>query len=276
MAKKKPVKLSKKAAKAQNKLSVIGNQLSASKSENNIAVEKKVVEMPAVLTVREFADTLKLPVTQIIASLVKNGVMANINESVDFETMAIIADELGFELTEKKEEKKQPKIEVLKKHLVERPPVVTVMGHVDHGKTKLLDAIRNTDVVSTESGGITQHIGAYQVNVNKDNQKRVITFLDTPGHEAFSAMRAHGANITDVVVLVVAANDGVKPQTIEAAQHAKEAGVPIVIAINKIDLPDADMEKTKRQLADIDLLPEDWGGNTPIIGVSAKMGQNID
>lgn len=275
MAKRKPVKLSKKAAKAQNKISAMSSHFSVPKADK-IAAEKKSVEVSAVLTVREFAEELKCPVTQIIATLVKNGVMANINESIDFETMAIIADELGFELIEKQEEKLNIESKADKKNLIERSPVVTVMGHVDHGKTKLLDAIRNTDVVSTESGGITQHIGAYQVNVNKDNKKRLITFLDTPGHEAFSAMRAHGANITDVVVLVVAANDGVKPQTLEAAQHAKEAGVPIVVAINKIDLPDADVEKTKRQLADIDLLPEDWGGSTPIVGVSAKMGQNID
>jgi len=155
------------------------------------------------------------------------------------------------------------------------------MGHVDHGKTKLLDAIRQTDVVSTESGGITQHIGAYQIKIKNQkskikNEERAITFLDTPGHEAFSAMRAHGANITDVVVLVVAANDGVKPQTVEAANHAKAANVPIVIAINKVDLPDADIDKTKRQLADIGLSPEEWGGKTPIVEVSAKTGQNID
>jgi len=224
--------------------------------------------------------------------------MATINESIDFDTMAIIGDELGFEVKPQVEDEKAVEAKVAtKKHLVSRAPVVTVMGHVDHGKTKLLDAIRETDVVSTESGGITQHIGAYQVEIRPkggsksrgrgtdrriprqardDFATRKITFLDTPGHEAFSAMRAHGANITDVVVLVVAANDGVKPQTVEAANHAKEAKVPIIVAINKIDLPDADVEKTKRQLADIELAPEEWGGETELVEVSAKTGQNID
>jgi translation initiation factor IF-2 len=190
--------------------------------------------------------------------------------------MAIIADELGFELKEKTEEEKKTEITNQKKKLVSRPPVVTVMGHVDHGKTAILDAIRHTDVMSSESGGITQHIGAYQIGIKKDKKDRTITFLDTPGHEAFSAMRAHGANITDVVVLVVAANDGVKPQTIEAINHAKSAGVPIVVAINKIDLPDSDIDKVKRQLADQGLNPEIWGGDTPMVEVSAKQHKNIE
>jgi len=273
MAKRKPVKLSKKQARYGAKEPVRTYQAPVS----DIVVEKKPVELSAVLSVREFAEALKVPVTQVIGSLVKNGVMASINESIDFETMAIIADELGYDASQKKAEKEEKIIELERKHMTTRPPVVTVMGHVDHGKTKLLDAIRSTDVVATESGGITQHIGAYQITTKtKEKKERTITFLDTPGHEAFSAMRAHGANITDVVILVVAANDGVKPQTIEAANHAKAAGVPVVVAINKIDLPDSDIEKTKRQLADIELLPEEWGGTTPMVGVSAKDNLHID
>lgn len=278
MPKKRVRKLSKKEAKAEaHRQSYVG-QNSQLTSVASKPAEKKPVELPAVLTVNEFANTLKVPITEVISKLIKNGVMANINESIDFDTMAIIADELGFEAKEKKEEKTSQvsEKETIKKNLKPRPPIVTVMGHVDHGKTKLLDAIRSTDVVATESGGITQHIGAYQVNIKtKEGKERTISFLDTPGHEAFSAMRAHGANITDVVVLVVAANDGVKPQTIEAINHAKAANVPIVVAINKIDLPDADSEKVKRQLADYDLNPEEWGGTTQMVPVSAKNGQNI-
>lgn len=277
MARKKVRKLSKKEAKADQKR-VSYNSSRVEEKRVEIEKTKKEVELPAVLTVNEFASALKLPVTEVISKLVQNGVMANINESIDFDTMVIIGDELGFEVKNKEEEKEANVIKSIKKNLKSRPPVVTVMGHVDHGKTKLLDAIRSTDVVATESGGITQHIGAYQVTIkNKEKSKeRTITFLDTPGHEAFSAMRAHGANITDVVVLVVAANDGVKPQTIEAISHAKAASVPIVVAINKIDLPDADVEKVKRQLADHDLLSEKWGGKIPMVEVSAKNNLNID
>lgn len=274
MAKRKPVKLSKKQARYGTPEPVRTYELPVA---NTVAQEKKPVELAAVLSVREFAEALKLSVTTVIGSLVKNGLMASINESIDFETMAIIADELGFEAKLKSTEIKEVKNDIKRENLQTRPPVVTVMGHVDHGKTKLLDAIRSTDVVSTESGGITQHIGAYQITIKtKEKKERKITFLDTPGHEAFSAMRAHGANITDVVILVVAANDGVKPQTIEAANHAKAAGVPIVIAINKVDLPDADIERTKRQLADIELLPEEWGGTTPMVLVSAKQNEHIE
>lgn len=283
MARRRQRKLSKKEVRAEKKRVAFNDQRSEQlTAAEQVKTEKPQVEVPSVLTVREFAEAIKAPVTDVIGSLVKNGVMATINESIDFDTMAIIGDELGYEIKTKAEESKPEAEKTVKKNLKPRPPVVTVMGHVDHGKTKLLDAIRQTDVVATESGGITQHIGAYQVTIRpkkikgKTQKERTITFLDTPGHEAFSAMRAHGANITDVVVLVVAANDGVKPQTVEAANHAKEAKVPIVVAINKIDLPDADIEKTKRQLADIDLSPEEWGGKTPMVGVSAKEGKNIE
>ena len=281
MARRRQRKLSKKEAKAQakttaNRLPTTESKTTVSGSQSSV---REAIDVPSVLTVREFAEALKIPVTEVIGSLIKNGVMATINESIDFDTMAIIGDELGFEI-KIKSEIRNPKSETIsiKKNLKPRPAVVTIMGHVDHGKTKLLDAIRHTDVIATESGGITQHIGAYQVNIKTKEHKnlRTITFLDTPGHEAFSAMRAHGANITDVVVLVVAANDGVKPQTVEAANHAKDAKVPIVVAINKVDLPDADVEKTKRQLADVDLQAEEWGGKTAMVEVSAKLGKNID
>lgn len=282
MAMKKRPNPSKKQAKADVKTSAFRLQQAQLNPQVDIQTTKpanKIVEVQSILSVREFAEALKLPVTEVMGVLFKNGVMATINESIDFETMAIIGDELGYDVKTQEDAKKVAKpIETTRKHLTSRPPVVTVMGHVDHGKTKLLDAIRSTDVVSTESGGITQHIGAYQVTIKPKDTKeeRTITFLDTPGHEAFSAMRAHGANITDVVILVVAANDGVKPQTIEAAAHAKEAGVPVVVAINKIDLPDADIDRTKRQLADIGLLPEEWGGTVPMIGISAKERLHID
>ncbi len=270
--------MSKKEAKAAVGIAASKAQYVA-KAQVEHQAEKKIVEIPSVLTVREFAEALNLPVTDIISKLVQNGVMATINESIDFDTMTIIGDELRFEIKATSNKIQDTNKETTKKNLKPRPPVVTVMGHVDHGKTKLLDAIRHTDVVAGESGGITQHIGAYRVTIkpsDKKKQERAITFLDTPGHEAFSAMRAHGANITDVVVLVVAANDGVKPQTIEALNHAKVASVPIVVAITKIDLPDADIDKVKRQLADQGLNPEEWGGKTPMVAVSAKQNQNID
>lgn len=240
---------------------------------------KKIIELPQVITVREFAELVNLPVTEIIKTLMKNGIMASINESVDFDTAALIADELGFTAQAKSASAKSETelTEEEKKKLKPRSPIVVVMGHVDHGKTKLLDAIRKTDIVSTESGGITQHIGAYQTTwKTKEGKNYPITFLDTPGHEAFSAMRAHGANITDIAILVVAADDGVKPQTKEAISHAKSANVPIIVAINKIDKPEADVERVKRQLADLDLVTEEWGGKTVMVPVSAKDNKNID
>ncbi len=291
MAKRKIRKLSKKEARAEKKQTGYRPQTTdEQKTEDRSSkTENVTIEVSGVLSVREFAESLKVPVTQIISKLVENGVMATINESIDFDTMAFVADELGFGLKQKSEKKPEEIKKTKKKDLKSRPPIVTVMGHVDHGKTQLLDAIRNTDVVATESGGITQHIGAYQVTIRPaftagrktDKKKeasieRVITFLDTPGHEAFSAMRAHGANITDVVVLVVAANDGVKPQTIEAINHAKAASVPIVVAINKVDLPDSDPDKVKKQLADNGLLSEEWSGDVPMVEISAKKAKNID
>ncbi len=239
--------------------------------------QTSIIEVPQVVPVRRLSELLGVPVTKVIQVLIGYGVRATINESIDYETAAVVADELGFTVqlsaAAKADTEEQTDSGAKRSS---RAPVVTVMGHVDHGKTTLLDAIRRTHVVDTESGGITQHIGAYQVEVKGEKGKnRLVTFLDTPGHEAFSAMRAHGANITDIVVLVVAADDGVKPQTLEAVSHARAANVPIIVAMTKVDKPEADVERTKRQLADIELLPEEWGGKTVIIPVSGKTGQGI-
>ncbi len=232
------------------------------------------VHIPDAITVADFARRLDLNSSAVITELMKNGVMATINEMIDFETAAIVGTELGFNIEhEEKVDEARPNQDIEEStNLKPRPPVVAVMGHVDHGKTSLLDAIRSSDVASGESGGITQHIGAYQVVKNK----RTITFLDTPGHEAFSALRAHGARMTDVAIIVVAADDGVKPQTKEAAAHAKAAGVPIIVAINKVDKSDSDINRTKQQLSEIELTPDDWGGETPCVEVSAKDKNGID
>lgn len=231
------------------------------------------IELPEAIRVGDFAERLNLPVTKVMGELMKNGVMATINEMIDFETAAIIGSDLGFEVVPEVKEATEKEVAPTKAEGgIARPPVVAVMGHVDHGKTKLLDAIRSTDVISGEAGGITQHIGAYQVK-RKD---RWITFLDTPGHEAFAALRAHGAKMTDVAIIVVAADDGVKPQTKEAIKHAKDAGVKMVIAINKIDKEGANVTRVKEQLTEAGLQSEDWGGETVAVEVSAKDGTGID
>jgi translation initiation factor IF-2 len=252
-------------------------------TENVAEDQIKSIELPANLTVRELADSLKASPIQIIKTLMANGVMANINQQIDFDTAAVVASELGFEATLKKvaelEKKEVGEIPLWrqwiatedKKNLVRRPPVVTILGHVDHGKTTLLDAIRQSSVVSEEAGGITQHIGAYQA-LHKDRQ---ITFLDTPGHAAFTAMRSRGAQGADIVILVVAADDGVMPQTKEALAHARAARVPIVVALNKIDKPNANPDRVKKQLADNGLIPDDWEGDTMVIPVSAKQKQGL-
>ncbi|MCW5876014.1 MAG: translation initiation factor IF-2 [Anaerolineales bacterium] len=238
----------------------------------------KTIELPGSLTVRELADLLEASPIQIIKTLMSNGVMANINQQIDFDTAAIVAAELGFEASmqqldqlETQDTGEVPLWRQLiasedKQNLKPRPPVVTILGHVDHGKTTLLDAIRQTSVVSQEAGGITQHIGAYQAT-HKD---RLITFLDTPGHAAFTAMRSRGAQGADVVVLVVAADDGVMPQTKEALAHARAARVPMVVAMTKIDRPNANPERVKQQLAESGLVPDDWDGDTIVVPVSAK------
>jgi translation initiation factor IF-2 len=246
--------------------------------------EKQVVEVPDFLTVRQLAALLDVSPIVVIKELMTAGVMANINQQIDYETAAIVSQELGFE---PREETPTPSEEVEEgptllwerlyagedpAKLQARSPIVTVLGHVDHGKTSLLDVIRHTDVVASEAGGITQHIGAYQI----EHGGHSITFLDTPGHEAFTAMRARGAHTTDIAILVVAADDGVMPQTVEAINHVRAARVPIVIAINKVDKPTAQPEMVKQQLADMGLVPDDWGGTTLCVLVSAKQQTGLD
>ena len=245
--------------------------------------EDKMIQIPYSLSVRELAGLLNTSAVTVIKILMSNGVMASINQQIDFDTAAVVATELGYEPQLEQEEVvveeageiplwRRVILEEDPKNLEARPPVVTILGHVDHGKTTLLDAIRHTDVAGGEVGGITQHIGAYQI-LHKD---RTITFLDTPGHAAFSSMRARGAQGADIVVLVVAADDGVQPQTREAANHAKAAQVPIVVALNKIDKADANPERVKRQLADIGLQPDEWEGDTFVVPVSAKTKLGLD
>jgi len=246
--------------------------------------DNKKIILPYSISVRKLADIMDTSPIQVIKVLMANGVMASINQNVDFDTAAVVASELGFEpeLEVIEEEKPEEKGEVpfwrrviageAEEDLEPRPPVVTMLGHVDHGKTSLLDAIRQTNVAGGEEGGITQHIGAYQIEHND----RKITFLDTPGHAAFTSMRARGAQGADIVILVVAADDGVMPQTREAANHAKAARVPIVVALNKIDLPSANPELAKRQLSEIDLVPDEWDGDTIIVPVSAKEKTGLD
>jgi translation initiation factor IF-2 len=243
-------------------------------AEKTLGTQRKTVQVPEVIGVGAFAESLGLPVTKVIGELMKNGVMATINEQIDYDTAAIIGTDLGFEIEEEKvqEEARPEKTKLAEGEGMARPPIVAVMGHVDHGKTSLLDAIRSSHVAEKEAGGITQHIGAYQIK----RHDRWITFIDTPGHEAFSALRQHGARLTDVAIVVVAADDGVKPQTKEAIRHAKEAGVKIVVAVNKIDKEGADPNRVRQELSDQGLVPEEWGGDTPMVDVSARAQTNLD
>lgn len=238
--------------------------------------ELKEITIPENITVKDLAMELKKTSGEVIKKLFNYGIMATINNTVDFDTAYLVASEFGV-TAKKKEEIKEEDIlfddsEDKEEDLKPRPPVVVVMGHVDHGKTSLLDAIRKTNVIEGEAGGITQHIGAYKVNING----REITFLDTPGHEAFTSMRARGAQITDIAILVVAADDGVMPQTVEAINHAKAAEIPIIVAVNKIDLPGANIDKIKQQLMEYELVPEEWGGDTIFVPISAKKHLNIE
>ncbi len=246
------------------------------KKEEPKVVVPKVVEIPETITVGDFARAISKTAAEVVKKLMMLGVMATVTQNIDFDTATLIADEFGIELKQEvivtKEDILFSEEEDKPEDLKPRPPVVVVMGHVDHGKTSLLDAIRNTSVTSTEAGGITQHIGAYSVRLND----RDITFLDTPGHEAFTTMRARGAQVTDIAILVVAADDGIMPQTIEAINHAKAAGVSIVVAINKIDKESANVERVKQMLVEHDLVPEEWGGDTVCVEVSAKKNINID
>lgn len=244
---------------------------------------ERILAVPDPITTKQFADLLNKPVTDVIAILMRNGIMATINENLDFETATIIAEDLGYTTTRvaatvdtqavaREEKLKSALGSDSATTLVVRPPVIVVMGHVDHGKTTLLDAIRKTNIAGEEAGGITQSIGAYQI----EYKDQAITFIDTPGHEAFTAMRSRGANVADVAILVIAADDGIKPQTLEAIGILEKAQLPFVVAINKMDKPEADIERAKKQLSELNLIPEDWGGKTICVPVSAKANQHID
>ncbi len=250
------------------------------KSKPVTAPEKVNIEHAVIttdnLTVKILSEKIGKPAAEIIKKFIMLGMMLNINSPVDFDTAELVASEFGITLEKKlektAEEVLQEKVLTSGSDLRKRPPIVTVMGHVDHGKTSLLDAIKKTNVISTEAGGITQHIGAYSVSVNNRN----ITFIDTPGHEAFTSMRARGAEVTDIAILVVAANDGIMPQTVEAINHIKAAKVPMIVAINKIDVQEANVDRVKQQLAEHNVLPEEWGGDVICVPISAKQGKNID
>lgn len=237
--------------------------------------ENALLQIGETITVKELADSLRKPYADVIKTLMFLGVMAAVNQEIDYATAEKVCEKYEILCEQKEVSSELETLEVeadSEENLEKRPPIITVMGHVDHGKTSLLDAIRKTKVTASEAGGITQHIGAYTVDVNGEK----ITFLDTPGHEAFTAMRARGAQITDVVILVVAADDGIMPQTKEAISHCKAAGVPMVVAINKIDRPSANIDRVKQELTEFGLVAEDWGGDTVCVPVSAKAGENID
>lgn len=250
--------------------------------ERRAQLKGKTIDLPSIVRVQDLAVKLELPIGNILATLLKNGVLANLNDDLDYDTAAIIAQELGYKTTESVEELEKDILtveklnEILKKEDPEkqkpRPPVVTIMGHVDHGKTTLLDTIRSANVAAGEAGGITQAISSYQA----EHKGRMITFIDTPGHETFDFMRQRGASLADVVVLVVAADDGVQPQTKDAASYAQKEGLPIVVALNKVDRPEANVERVKKQLSEMGLQPEEWGGKTVMVEVSALKKEGID
>lgn len=274
----------KRKRRDENKRSIFDDATVAKTADTPTTEEKKTVLLPDGITVKTFAEKMGKNVSDLIAILMRNGIMASINETLDYETAAIIAEECGFQPQLSLEEatvhdhhdRSAMVANILQKEtpasLVTRPPVIVIMGHVDHGKTTLLDSIRESNVAAGESGGITQHIGAYQVTKNK----QLLTFIDTPGHEAFTAMRSRGAHVADVAILVVAADDGVKPQTIEAIHILQEAKLPFVVAINKMDKPEADPSRVKKELSELNVIPEDYGGKIVCVEVSAKDGTNID
>jgi translation initiation factor IF-2 len=266
----------------RRQLELLRAQARETEAQDALPVEKKTVAIPQTIVVRDFADKAGLSVSTVLAQLMKSGIFVSMNEKIDFDTAAIIGADLNLEVVAARDNgassaNQENRVKTIlasetKEHLRPRPPVIVVMGHVDHGKTKLLDAIRQTDVVAGEAGGITQHIGAYQI----ERQGRKITFIDTPGHEVFTAMRSRGAKVADVAILVVAADDGVKPQTVEACRIIEQTKLPFVVAINKIDKPEADIEKTKSELATkLKITPEEWGGKTICLPVSAKEGTGV-
>ena len=267
----------KKVSKTQVKKDTEDKDISIKTQERpSRPEEKKLMELtvPAGITVKELAEKIGKPVSKVIKTLITLGEMITMNEVLSELSISVLGEEFGYKIdvVSSEQEMVVAQVDDNESMLEKKPPVVTIMGHVDHGKTSLLDAIRKTNIIEKEAGGITQHIGAYQVMVGE----KKITFIDTPGHEAFTQMRARGAKVTDIAVIVIAANEGVMPQTIEAINHAKAAGVPIIFAINKIDLPDADIDRVKRMLADLEFTPEEWGGQAIMVEISAKKGTNLD
>ena len=263
----------KKGPKKQEKAVV---QKTPVKKKEEEKKEPAVIEVPDEISVGEFAELMKLPASTVVKKLFELGIMASVSQTIDFDTASLVGEDLGFTVEKliivTEEDKLFNDVEDAPESLKPRSPVVVVMGHVDHGKTSLLDAIRNTNVIAKEAGGITQHIGAYRVRIHD----KKITFLDTPGHEAFTAMRLRGAQVTDIAIIVVAADDGIMPQTVEAINHAKAAGVTIIVAINKIDKEGANPDRIKQELTEYDLVPEEWGGDTICVPISAKFNKNID
>lgn len=268
-----------KKERLQHELSKVKEIRNKDEKDSVVQKDKKELSLNDTIIVKDLAELMNLPVAKLMGELMRNGITVSLNERLDYDTASIIAEDLGFSVikSNKHEEEEMSKREKLEQLLSKRdakdikPPVVVVMGHVDHGKTKLLDAIRETNVVDQEAGGITQHIGAYQITTHN----RLITFLDTPGHEAFKAMRSRGGQIADVAILVVAADDGLKPQTLESISVIQKEKLPFVVAINKIDKEDADVDRIKQELSEINLIPEDWGGKVICQPISAKFKKNI-
>ena len=279
----KVIKIWQEKIEKEKALAKIKEKISLTNEKEKKTETQKIITLPPTIQVYRFAEKLSMSVSKVMNELIKNGILASINESLDYEIAAIIAENLGVKTTRGEEEQEdltQPlksKLEEVlkqekKKNLKPRPPIVVVMGHVDHGKSSILDVIRQSKIVEHEKGGITQHIGAYQVKKNN----HLITFIDTPGHEAFQSMRARGGELADIAILVIAADDGVLPQTVESIKVIQQQNIPFIVAINKIDRPDADVEKVKKDLSKINLTPEDWGGKVICVPVSAKTKEGIE